>query len=122
MKRKSANYYFQAQFYEATSREVIGSPTTVFTTLQPKVRDHPEGAWEKSYEFVYSFMKKNEMDLTLSTLAVEFEESGGPKIKGIFDKTDHGRFVSDLVQVSQRVRHGSLRDQVHEFVGTQGSV
>jgi hypothetical protein len=120
MKDKGANYHFQAQFYEATSHEVVGSPDIQFSTLQPKVEDHPQESWTKAYEFVYSFLKRHDMSLTLSTLKVEFQGSGEPKLSGVFDRTDHERFIGDLSRVAQGLRRVSFDQRVHEFITGQG--
>jgi hypothetical protein len=120
MKEKGANNHCQAQFYEVTSREVIGSLDPQFSTLQPKIRDHPEEAWGKAYEFIYSFLKKHQMALTLSTMKVEFQGTGEPSLAGIFDRTDHGRFIGDLSEVAQTLRGTSFGQKVEAFITREG--
>jgi hypothetical protein len=120
MREKGANNHFQADYYERTCREVIGSTDPQFSTLQPKVRSHSEEAWAKGYEFVYSFLKKHQMDLTLSTLKVEFQKVGEPSIAGIFDRADHGRVIADLSGVAERLRGSKFDQKVHAFVAAEG--
>ena len=115
MKEKGANYHFQAQFYEATSHEVVGSKNPKFCTLQPKLVEHSEQYWAEAYEFVYDFLKKNGMDLTLSTLKVEFGKGKEPKLGGTFKDYDRNEYFSDLMAVSKSMKDISFKARVDEF-------
>ena len=115
MKEKGANYHFQAQFYEATSHEVVGSKEPKFCTLQPKIVPHDEEPWAQAYEFVYDFLAKNGMDLTLSTLKVEFGKGKEPKNGGMFDDYPRDEFFSGLMEVSDAMKGVSFKDRVEEF-------
>jgi hypothetical protein len=112
MKVRGANYHFQAQFYEATSHDVVGSRDPKFCTLQPKVKKKAgDPAWTQAYEFVYNFLQKAEMDLTLRTLSVEFGRGGEPRRAGTFDRQDRDAYFAELRQL----RRLALEDEVRDF-------
>jgi hypothetical protein len=113
MKERGANYHFQAQFYEATSHEVVGSDNPKFCTLQPSAKQKADDpAWTRAYEFVYNFLESANMDLTLSSLRVEFGRAGEPRRKGTFDSQDREAFLAAL----RRIRRPAFGDEVAEFV------
>ena len=120
MKEKGANYHFQAQFYEATSHEVVGSKNPKFTTLQPqpKIRDKDD-AWAQSYDFVFDFLKKNGMQLTLSSMNVEFGRKK-PIQTDIFEQEDRNEFFDDLIQQSKSMKRQSFKNRVKQFAKEEG--
>jgi hypothetical protein len=102
MKEKGANYHFQAQFYEATSRKVVGSTNAKFCTLQPSAKQKPgEQAWADAYEFVYHYLESFQMELTLQTLGVEFRDAPEPQRVGTFDGQDRDAYFAGLRPVNR---------------------
>lgn len=115
MKEKGANYHFQAQFYEATSHEVVGSDDPKFCTLQPKVkRKSTEVTWKQAYDFIYDFLEKHKMDLTLATLSVEFGSAGEPDRTDAFRNQDRDQYFAQLRETQRE----SLEEQVTDFCQT----
>ncbi|OHS93603.1 hypothetical protein TRFO_40107 [Tritrichomonas foetus] len=121
MKEKGANYHFQAQFYEATSHEVVGSKNPKFCTLQPspKIKDE-EDPWAQSYDFVMTYLKKNGMDLTLSAMNVEFGKKK-PTNTDIFDQEDLlDQFFEDLIDQSKNMKNNTFKKCVSDFARREG--
>lgn len=120
MKEKGANYHFQAEFYEATSQEVVGSRNPKFCTLQPKMVHHDEDHWAEAYEFVYHFLREHKMDLTLETMEKEFDRKTKPELIGTFDKEDRNRFFAELLGTAENMKEKSFQDRVEDFAVTEG--
>lgn len=121
MKEKGANNHFQAQFYRETSQEVVGSKDPKFATLQPilKIKDDNE-AWQQSYEFVFDFLKKNEMTLTLETMNVEFNlKMQKPLSINLFDELDREQFCEDLLDQTRNTER-NFENDVNEFAEKEG--
>ncbi|KAK8893177.1 hypothetical protein M9Y10_021592 [Tritrichomonas musculus] len=120
MKEKGANYHFQAQYYEATSHEVVGSKNPKFSTLQPSIKIHnDDDAWVYSFDFVFDFLQKNEMNLTLSTLNVELGKKK-PARTDHFSQNDRNQYFKDLKQISNNLKHQSFSKHVNEFAKEEG--
>lgn len=122
LKEKGANNHYQAQFYEATSHEVVGSDNPKFATLQPHPKVHEDDdAWNTAYEFVYQFLRENQMDFTLSTLEVEFGgKENEPKSAGTFDSISTSEYFEDLKQTSDNLNEKTFNDFVDEFAENEG--
>lgn len=120
MKEKGANYHFQAQYYEATSHEVVGSNNPKFSTLQPSIKiNKNNSAWAYSYDFVFDFLQKNNMELTLSTINVELGKQK-PVKTNIFEEKDRNQYFKDLKQTSNTLKHQSFSKHVNEFAKEEG--
>lgn len=119
-KEVGANNHFQAQFYEATSREVIGSNNFRFSTLQPKLKIGGEKeAWQMAYDFIFDFLQKNKMDLTLSTMNTEFLHEGKkPVLTNLFDDIDRNNFFEDLKD--QAENSSSFSNHVSDWAKEEG--
>lgn len=112
---KGGNTHFQAQFYSATAKEVVGSADPLFFTLQPVLREHDEEAWAQAYEFVYAFLKKHKMTITRDTVKTEFAGGSEPPLVGTFDNYDMEEFADALLEMSQTLNETSLKDRVESF-------
>lgn len=117
MKEKGANYHFQAEFYEATCHEVVGSRNPIFCTLQPKLGQHTEDRWAEAYEFVYNYLREHQMDLTLSAMEKEFDRKTKPELVGTFDEggTDRNKFFAELLGTAEAMKEKTFQERVEEF-------
>lgn len=115
LKEKGANNHFQAQFYEATSQVVIGSDNFHFSTLQPKLKIKSDiEAWQMAYDFIFDFLQKNKMDLTLSTMNTEFKVEGKkPILTNTFDSIDRSNYFEDLKEQAENTE--SFSKHVDDF-------
>jgi hypothetical protein len=112
MKEKGANYHFQAQFYEATSREVVGSSAPKFCSLQPTIKPRTgERAWAQAYEFIYDYLETLEMRLALQTLGVELRKAPNRPSSGAFGRQDRDEYFATLL----RIKHPPLQAEVKAF-------
>jgi hypothetical protein len=110
MKEKGANYHFQAQFYEATSQQVVGSRDPKFCSLQSNPKQKPdEQAWAEAYEFIYDYLESLKMGLTLRTLGVEFRDSPKPRRAGTFDGQERDEYFERLCQVKRAPLQAEVR-------------
>ena len=114
MKEKGANYHYQAEFYKATSEEVVGSPDPKVCTLQPRIREHDEEAWMNAYELVYEFLKEHNMQITLDTMKVEFGDAGEPKLQGTYEAAMDDEFI-ELKEISAGLKDLDFKQRVDEF-------
>ena len=124
MKEKGANYHFQAQYYEAASKEVVGSTNPKFTTLQPTIKlNNDKTPWAYSYDFVFDFLKKNNMELTLSTINVELGKKNSRLLTGksnLFNEEDRDQYFSELNHISEQLNYRSFAKEVNEFAQEEG--
>lgn len=120
LKEKGANNHFQAQFYEATSRAVVGSKDFKFSTLQPIIKiNSDKEEWQMAYDFIYDFLKKNKMDLTLSTMDVEFNlKKEKPNITNLFDGISRDQYFEDLNLQDENSK--SFSKHVEDFAKENG--
>lgn len=117
---KGANNHFQAQFYEATSHEVIGSQEFKYSTMQPNIKiNNDKEAWQTAYDFIFDFLQKNKMNLTLSTMDVEFSiKKEKPELVNLFDDIDRNQYFDDLIE--QAKNSDDFNTYVNNFAMEEG--
>ena len=120
LKEKGANNHFQAQFYVETCREVVGSTEFKFSTLQPKIKikDDKED-WQTAYDFIFDFLQKNKMDLTIQAMNIEFElKKEKPVLVNLFDGISRDQYFDDLIE--QAKNSVDFSTHVQNFAAEEG--
>ena len=114
--RSTGNYnYLQAKYNLMCANAIHENPNPHLFTLIATPKKMESEAWEQAYEFVFDFLKKSRLHLTLETVHTEFLEIGEPEIQGIFDKYNRNDYFASLLDAIQERENWTIEDRATAF-------